>query len=365
MRSSRLLLAAAAVLLTALLPTAARAATLEPVASFPSQVTGVTASKTGRIFVTFPRWTQDAPVSVAELLPDGSTVPYPDAAWNSWRNTQNGKLNPRTRFVVAQSAVVDQRDHLWVVDAGAPGMGFTVPGAPKLVEIDLSTNRVTRTIRFGTDVAPRSSYLNDVRFSPDGRWAYLTDSGAVGAIVVVDLRTGFAIRRLDGAPQTQPAPGVVPIVDGRELRRPDGRGLQGGSDGIALSPNGATLFFHALTGRTTYRVRTRDLRDPLLSPRGLRKRVRALTPATGVADGLLEDASGGVLVTQPEFHAVVTQRGGTITPLIEDPVLRWPDTLAREPSGSILVTDSRIPDSAMFNPQQDPSLPTTLYRIRP
>src|SRR5882757_6324821 len=40
---------------------------LEEVASFPHQVTGVTAAPDGRVFVSFPRWTEDTPVSVAEL----------------------------------------------------------------------------------------------------------------------------------------------------------------------------------------------------------------------------------------------------------------------------------------------------------
>ena len=44
---------------------------LQPVATFDHQVTGVTVAPDGRIFVNFPRWTEDAPVSVAELMPDG------------------------------------------------------------------------------------------------------------------------------------------------------------------------------------------------------------------------------------------------------------------------------------------------------
>ena len=36
-------------------------AQLHQVASFEHQVTGVTVSKDGRIFVNFPRWTEDTP----------------------------------------------------------------------------------------------------------------------------------------------------------------------------------------------------------------------------------------------------------------------------------------------------------------
>jgi hypothetical protein len=48
------------------------AQTLAPVATFGHQVTGVAVSADGRRFVNFPRWTEDAPISVAEVASDGS-----------------------------------------------------------------------------------------------------------------------------------------------------------------------------------------------------------------------------------------------------------------------------------------------------
>src|SRR3954467_578170 len=58
-------------------------AQLQQVASFEHQVTGVSVSKDGRIFVNFPRWTEDAPVSVAEVTRDGQIKAYPDDEWYS------------------------------------------------------------------------------------------------------------------------------------------------------------------------------------------------------------------------------------------------------------------------------------------
>ncbi len=42
------------------------------VAGFDQQVTGVAVSKDGRIFVNFPRWEKDVPISVAEVMKDGT-----------------------------------------------------------------------------------------------------------------------------------------------------------------------------------------------------------------------------------------------------------------------------------------------------
>lgn len=138
--------------------------------------------------------------------------------------------------------MADGRGNLWVVDPAAPGQGYVVPGGAKLVRIDLATNRVAQVIRFDEAVAPRSSYINDVRLSADGRHAYLTDAGAKGALIVVDLPGGQARRVLDGHPSTQPEKDVVVKADGRKLRRPDGRGVEFAVDSIALSADGRYLY---------------------------------------------------------------------------------------------------------------------------
>jgi secreted PhoX family phosphatase len=171
---------------------------LEEAAHFPSQATGVAVSADGRIFVNFPRWTEDSPVSVVEVGRDGTLKPYPDEAWNSWRNAEAATRAARDHFVCVQSVVADNRGNLWVLDPASPGNEKVVAEGPKLVRIELATNKVAQVIRFGEDVALQGSYLNDVRFHPDGDTAFITDSGARGAIVVVDLDSGRAHARLDG-----------------------------------------------------------------------------------------------------------------------------------------------------------------------
>ena len=115
------------------------AAALEHVADFEMQVTGVAVAKDGRTFVNFPRWEQDVAVSVAEVMKDGSLKPYPNAEWNAWRNTK--PLSNGDHFVCVQSVTVDAQGFLWVVDPAAPGNEFNLDGGPKLVKIDLRTDR--------------------------------------------------------------------------------------------------------------------------------------------------------------------------------------------------------------------------------
>lgn len=335
---------------------------LQLVASFEHQVTGVAVAADGRIFVNFPRWTEDAPISVAELTSGGEIKPYPDEEWNSWRNAKKNQISAGDHFVCVQSVVTDARGNLWVVDPAAPATAAVVPGGPKLVRIDLTTNKVAQVIRFDETVAPQGSYLNDVRFSPDGKHAYLTDSGAKGALVVVDLQTGKARRVLDGSPSTQPEKDVVVKTDGQELRRPDGRGVEFAADSLALSPDGRTLYWKALTGQTLYRIATDALDDPGLSEKTLETHVQR-DGEVGPTDGLWIDGRGRLYLSAIEQNAVKVRNGDRITTVVQDQRLRWPDTFSEGPDGTIFITTSHIQDMDWYKPDNGPRLATQLWRI--
>jgi sugar lactone lactonase YvrE len=343
-------------------------ALLQQAAQFDHQVTGVTVSEGGRLFVNFPRWTEDAPVSVAEVLRDGSLRPYPDAQWNAWRNVRRDELDPADHWVCVQSVVADGRGSVWVVDPAAPAVDGLVPGGPKLVRIDLATDRVAQVIRFGQDVAIPGSYLNDVRFSADGRHAYLTDAGQRGALVVVDLASGKARRVLDGHPSTQPEKGVVVRTDGKPLRYPDGRPVLFAADSIALSSDGAWLYWKALTGTTLYRIRTAALTGASPAGQDLSSQVQPYGKV-GPTDGLwIARGTDTLYVTAIEDNAIKARDlsqgpAGGLRTVVQDPRLRWPDTFSQGPDGSLYVTTSRIQDSAFFNRDAPLALPTQLWRL--
>ena len=341
---------------------------LQQAAQFDHQVTGVTVTETGRIFVNFPRWTEDTPVSVAEVQKDGTLRPYPDEQWNAWRNVRRDELSPTDHWVCVQSVVADGRGSMWVVDPAAPAMDGIVPGGPKLVRIDLKTDRVAQVIQFGQDVAIPGSYLNDVRFSSDGKFAYLTDSGQRGALVVVDLASGKARRVLDGHPSTQPEPGVVVSTDGRPLRYPDGRNVRFAADSIALSSDDAYLYYKPLTGNTLYRIQTAALKGPGLAGEDVSPQVQQYGKV-GPTDGFwIGRGTETLFVTSMEDNAIKARdlRQGpnaSLGTVVQDARLRWPDTFSQAPDGSLYVTTSRIQDSAFFRRDAPLALPTQLWRL--
>ena len=340
-----------------------RSSQLTQVAQFDHQATGVAVTKDGRRFVNFPRWTDDAPISVAEVMKDGSLRPYPDAQWNSWRNARANELPVGDHFVCVQSVVPDGQGNLWVLDPGAPGNEKILEGAPKLVRIDLATNRVTRTILVPGEVALQGTYLNDIRFSPDGKTGFITDSGTRGAIIVVDLVSGKSHRALDGHMSTQIDKTVTVVLDGKPLVRPDGRQPAFASDGIAISNDGRTLYYQALTGKTLYAIDTAKLR-PDVSEADRAAAVRTVAQ-THVADGLWMSKSGILYLTSPTDYSIKRLTGTTVETVLTDRRLRWPDTFSEGSDGTMYVTASHIQDTNWFKPGASPSIKTELFSFPP
>ena len=349
---------------------------LEPVAYFDGAMpTGVTISqKQGRIFVNFPRWGDDVPFTVAEIR-DGKAIAYPDEAIN-----QTDQNDQAAALVSVQSVVIDPADRLWILDTGSPMFQPIMYGGPKLVCVDLSTDKVIRKILFPQDVALPTTYLNDVRFDlrrgSEGM-AFITDSSQNGpnGIIVVDLASGKSYRRLHDHPSTkaEQIQTFLPIVEGRPLleHQPDGSVKQGagmGADGIAISSDGARLYYCPLGSRKLYSVDTDALADQSL---GDREKVGVTVndegDRGGAADGLESDAAGYIYSTNYEHNAILRRRsgGGQWETIAHDPRLLWPDTLSLAADGYLYVTANQLHRQARFHKGHDlRRKPYTLFRIR-
>lgn len=425
-------LSAAAILFLPLLAHAQTAPTdqtvgqLETVATFNGPMpTGVTVSHTNRIFVNFPRWGDDVPFTVAEIIA-GKAVAYPNAEINNWPGRSIANPNAfadvqadQTHFVSVQSVVVDPMQRLWILDTGAPLLKNIVPGGPKLVCVDLATNTVLKTILLPPEVAGTNSYMNDVRFDlrvgetgpqdptsaigsrpvPDPRTpphdpkfpvaqrspgvidasapairgtAYITDSSSQGpnAIIVVDLATGRSIRRLNQHVSTQSEPGFLMFAEGQPVYQTlpghPAEPVLFAADGVAISADGSELFFCPINSTKLYAVSTRFLRDRSKSDADVAGTVRIATGKMP-SDGLESDAAGDVYMTDPvtnSIHRFSPSTGLTET-LAHDPRLLWPDTMSLSDDGYLYVTANQLHrQPTMHNGQDLRQKPYQLFRIK-
>ena len=311
------------------------AAALVEVAASERLWTGIAISGKGRIFVCFPRWSDDVPISVGEVLDSGRIRPFPNEAWNVW----DASASPGEHFVCVQSVYIDRQDNLWILDAASPYLSGAVPGGAKLLKVDIDNGKVLRTILFDEAVVPSAGYLNDVRVDTERDVAYITDSG-LGALVVVDLKTGKARRLLVDHASTK-SEDIVLTIGGKEWR-PGGQAPRVHADGLALDRNGEFLYYHALTGRILYRIETRWLRDAAVTERTLGTKVESLYE-TCAADGMGIGPDGYLYLTSIEDDAInLFLSLGKLETVVMDSRLKWPDSIAWGPDGNIYVTASQI-----------------------
>lgn len=330
--------------------------------------TGVTVSETGRIFVCFPEWGDDVKFTVAEIV-EGELRPYPDMETNI---SNEAKLS--TTFISVQSVVADGRGTLWVLDTAAPNFSEPIIGGAKLVAVDLKTNTIRKVYPFKEEAVLPTTYLNDVRFDfrvgKEG-YAYITDSASEGpgAIIVVDLDSGEAFRRLNGEKSTSPDTTFIPKVEGRILmnRNEDGSvsPLTMSADGIAISPDGKTLYFCPLTSRQLYSIATKALRDRTISDHYLSNQVKSLGEK-GASDGMITDAKGAIYAGDYENNSIrKIQPDGKMMTIAHDSRLLWPDTFSIGPDQYLYVIVNQLHRQARFHYGKDlRQKPYSLLRMK-
>lgn len=332
---------ASALVATGGFASAATDARLETVATNDKRLwNGVTLSKSGRVFVSLPNWLGPS-AGVGEITKTGELVNWPGTDWNKWSPGKDATKG----FVNVNAIRMDpSKDTLWVVDSGAPIGGTRTRGAGKLVGIDINSGKVVRN--YPLDEAldhPRSS-PNDVRFN--GRKAYFSEPGTA-SIIVLDLETGVARHVLRGHPLLVANPEKTIMIDGQELRGPDGGPFPGNANQLEVSPDGKTLFIQPLNGGVA-RIETSFLDDMSASEDTL-KAALAFWIDTPPLSGTAMDANGNIYLNTINDRSIVRLTlDGKMQTLITDERLRWADA-SWVADGSLWVPPSQLGWTPMMN----------------
>jgi hypothetical protein len=306
------------------------------------QFTGVAVSAKNRLFVTYPRWSKTYKYAVVEVMPNGTSKPFPDAAMNQWQPGQDGM----NKWVCVQTAYVDDQDYLYIVDPAAPMLAKVVGNSAKVVKFNLNTNKIEKVYRF-TGTIDNSSYINDIRVDTQKQIAYLTNSGT-GGIVILDLKTGKSRQVLQSHKSVRPDPNYKFVIDGKQLMK-QGQPAVFNSDGIALSPDRNWLYYKAINDKKLYRIKTASLLNEKLTPQQLGGEVKYLGEVAST-DAMIFDKKGNLYLGD-----MVNYRMIQITPDLKshtwfkDKSLIWPDTYSISNDGFLYITTSQIQKQPDFN----------------
>ncbi len=303
---------------------------------------GVVVAPDRRVFVVSPRIDGNSGASLSTINSQGGLVAYPDAAWNGW-NIADAKADPAHAFVGLNAIHLAPDNSLWVVDTGIPGFGKApVPGATRLLRIDLASNLVTRSYVLPPEVLRPKSMIDDVRFN-HGQ-AYTTDAGAPG-LIVLDVARGSARRLLDRDPSTTAQRPIV--VDGEVLKGSDNKPVMIHADQLEVTPDGKYLYYQPLPG-PMYRIRTALLDDAKASPQAVSAGVEFWydTPALG---GTAIGADGTLYLNDIENDSVLSLTPDRVlTTIIRDARLHWADAPFLH-DGTLTLPVSQLDRAAAFH----------------
>jgi sugar lactone lactonase YvrE len=180
----------------------------------------------------------------------------------------------------------------WVQTAGIYGRGYL----SDYVGVKLTS---IQWIQAGVNEPDRKTYLNDfvIDFDHGAGIAYIIDSGfqAPNAIIVLDLETGRACRRLNDDRSVRASPADV-LAEGAPLLVRPAKGspepVEVGAVGIALPPHGETLYW--TKPDELFSIRTAMLAASTASDEDVSRAVQCWPTRDFASDGLDWDQEGRI-----------------------------------------------------------------------
>jgi sugar lactone lactonase YvrE len=318
---------------------------LEIVAEFPAEHPpgNIAITPQGKLIMSQHQF-YGAPWRVVEVEPNQSdrnvsVIPFPNQVWSSLPNQQgiglNGVLGLRS----------DRDGIVWILD------GIGKEGQPgKIVAWDTINKELDQVIYLPQPIITDNSLLNDLAVDLDHDAIYITDtaSGDQAALIVVDLKTGFARRVLQGDVSTRAED--IPMVIGDRTITLAGKPAKVGANPITVDPKNEWVYYAPMSGKSLYRISTKDLLNESLTAKELSTKVQRYGDKP-ICDGITIDGAGNVYITSITDNAIgfVAPNGKYKTLFQSDRLLSWTDGMAFSADNYIYVTVSQLQNSPPLN----------------
>ncbi len=293
-----------------------------------TQITGVTVSDTGDVFVNAPNWRNGVEFAVAKISDTGHFEAYPNKQLNSC--VASARVSDDC-FLAVQS-VVAHKDKLYVLDTRNPQFKG-VKDSPRIFVINLEMNKLESVLTLSSSAYHSDSYINDLRVDDKTNRIYMTDSGHAG-LVIYNLDDNSSYRILDNHPFTRAETSTLNIAGKLFTNTVH-------SDGLALDSQHDTVYFHALSGYTLYAIKTDDIKP--ISNDKIASKVRKVA-TTGAPDGLIYHDGILYLADLEKQLVQYLTPDFTLHTLVDGDAVNWADTFSIH-NVSLYYTNSKIQDA--------------------
>ncbi len=325
---------------------------LQIVAQIKERPGNIAVAPNGRIFISVHPF--DNPIyKVMELLPDGTTKPYPNEKWAAAPSAGGVGLSAVIHLKVLKNL-------LYILDNGDKRT------QPKLMAWDIEKNKLYRIWYLPAHVNTVQSFHQDFVLTPDGKSAFIADMGqadlagkAEPALIYLNLETGEAARRIvdhdgvrpSGKPMVAAGAPLMLSKQGRQIP------LHLALNPIAMDPKGEWVDFAPMGQGPLYKIRVSDLTNMTMEGDLLLSKA-ILIGQKPASDGMIADGFDNIFITSVVDGAIgVISNKGKYTTWIRDPLLSWPDGMDFGPDGGMYVTVNQLHLAAPFNGGEDKSTP--------
>jgi len=325
---------------------AVKVGTLEVVAELDINPGNVAVSNNGKVFMSVhPLRGKD--LQLAMVTNDGSYTPYPSNEYQTKKGEEAKK-----GFDTPLGIVVDKKDRLWIIDAGLS------IGKARIFAFQVETGEELYRFEIPAEIAPKTSFVQDLAIDEENEWAYLADFGDPG-LIALDI-TNQSFRKFRDS--TMLAEDIDMVIDGK-AQNFQGAPARIGVNPITLSEDRDIIYYGAMSGTKWYSVPAKAFRDQS-SDDFIKSNIEVVGPKP-ICDGVATDSQGKHYFTNVQNGSIDVLENGKLSTLVKDEKINWPDNVRIGPDNWLYIAINQLHKSPAFTAGEDEAvLPYYILRVK-